>query len=389
MAKVSGTCDPRFEEVRRLLGENVESGEELGASIAINIDGKLVVDMWAGYADEDRSRLWERDTIVNVWSCTKTVLSLAVLMLVDQGRVDVDEKVSKYWPEFGYNGKGDVLVRHLLSHTSGLSGFKEHVTAQHLYDFDASAARLGKQAPWWTPGTASGYQSLTMGFLLGELIRRVTGKSFKQFVADEIAAPLDADFQVGAAEKDLQRVTDIVPSKSPIDFSNIEPDSIAMKTFHRPLLKPEVANAADWRKADLGASNGHGNARSLVRILSAVTLGGEVDGKRLLSEKTINLIGREQANGQDLVLGLPIRWAIGFAMTPSGVHTFLPQDEGGRVYFWGGWGGSWIVMDLDRRTTISYVMNKMGDGVGGNSRGQAYGEAIYRAMSKACNGSRA
>ncbi|RCI12694.1 hypothetical protein L249_0666 [Ophiocordyceps polyrhachis-furcata BCC 54312] len=378
MAKVSGTCDPRFDQVRRLLADKVESGEELGASIAVNIDGKLVVDIWAGYADENRSRPWERDTIVNVWSSTKTVISLAVLILVDQGRLDVDDKVSKHWPEFGCNGKEDILVRHLLSHSAGLSGFQDQTSMEDLYDFDLCVARLASQPPWWTPGTASGYESVTMGYLLGELVRRVSGKGFREFVADEVAAPLKADFQIGAAEKDWQRVADVVPSKVPLDFTQLEPDGIAMRTFDNPRLSPGSANTASWRKADLGASNGHGNARSLVRMLSAVTLGGEVDGIRLLSEKTIDLIGREQTNGTDLVLQLPIRWGIGFALTPSGVHTFLPE---GRVHFWGGWGGSFIAVDLDRRMTISYVMNKMGDGVGGNDRGAAYGEAIYRAVS--------
>ncbi|PFH58616.1 hypothetical protein XA68_13457 [Ophiocordyceps unilateralis] len=284
MAKACGTCDPRFEEVRQLLEKNVESGEELGASIAVNIDGNLVVDLWAGYADESRSRPWERDTIVNVFSSTKTVLSLAALMLVDRG-VCVDDKVSKYWPEFGTNGKENVLVRHLLSHSSGVSGWDDALTAEDLYDFDQATARLARQAPWWVPGTASGYHSLTMGFLLGELIRRVTGKTLTQFVAEEIAAPLGADFQIGAAEKDWPRVTDIVPPSSPPDFSAAGPDSLFLRTLFNPPLDARCANTSGWRRAELGAGNGHGNARSLVRILSAITL-GQVDGKRLLSEKT-------------------------------------------------------------------------------------------------------
>ncbi|KAF4592318.1 hypothetical protein GQ602_002617 [Ophiocordyceps camponoti-floridani] len=370
MAKASGTCDARFDRVRQLLEENVASGSELGASIAVNLDGKLVVDLWAGWTDESRTQPWQRDTIVNVFSSTKTVLSLAALMLVDRGLIDVDDAVCKYWPEFGTNGKESVLVRHLLSHSSGVSGWDEPVTVDDLYDFEASAARLARQSPWWPPGTASGYHSLTMGFLIGELIRRVTGTTFKDFVAREIAGPLDADFQIGAAEKDWPRVTDIVPPETPTEFRQADgPDSLLHRTMLNPSPDALCANTSGWRRAELGAGNGHGNARSLVRILSAVTL-GQVDGKRLLSDKTLDLLGREQTNGPDVVLAIPVRFGIGFGIGPYSTYPFIPS---GRVYFWGGWGGSYIIMDLDRRMTISYAMNKMGDVLGGDSRGSAYG----------------
>ncbi|RDA95684.1 hypothetical protein CP533_1250 [Ophiocordyceps camponoti-saundersi (nom. inval.)] len=377
MAKASGTCDARFEEVRRLLEKKVESGEEVGASIAVNLDGKLVVDLWAGYMDRSRSVPWQRDTIVNVFSCTKTVVGLAFLMLVDRGLIDLDDKVSKYWPEFACNGKEDILIRHVLSHTSGLAGFDDELVVEDLYDFDRCVARLLSQAPWWKPGTASGYQVYTYGFILGELIRRVTGKTLKEFVADEISAPLEADFQIGAAEKDWDRVTDIVPPKSWPDFSTQASESLMRKAFWNPPADSYFANTAGWRNAEIGSSNGHGNARSLVRILSAVALGGEVDGKRLLSEKTIDLIGEEQSSGIDRVFRCPIRWGIGFALTPSVLQPFLPK---GRVYFWQGTGGSFVAIDLDRRMTVAYTMNKVADAMGPSDRAEAYGRAIYRAL---------
>lgn len=380
MAQVQGKCDPRFEELRTLLQRFVESGEELGASIAVNHDGQDVVDIWGGYMDEGRTRPWQKDTIVSLWSTTKTVTSLATLMLVDRGLLDVDEKVSKYWPEFATNGKQDVRVRHFLSHTSGVSGWDDRMTIEDVCDFEKATAKLAGQAPWWTPGTASGYHAWTMGHLLGELVRRTTGRTLKQFVAEEIAGPLDADFQIGAMEKDWSRVANLVPPPTPATPPKFEPDSVAARTMANPVPDGSFANTAIWRRAELGAANGHGNARAVVRMLSAITLGGEVDGRRLLSPNTINLIFKEQAKGIDLAVGIPIRFGIGYGLTGDGdtiVDDWLPS---GRVCFWGGWGGSIIIMDLDRRVTISYVMDKMSNVGLGNVAAKTYVKAIYRAL---------
>ncbi|WP_280488042.1 serine hydrolase domain-containing protein, partial [Nocardia cyriacigeorgica] len=189
MAEISGHCDPRFDNLREALRGNLDTGEDLGASIAVTIDGTTVVDIWGGWADADRTTAWHRDTITNVWSCTKTVTALAVLMLIDRGRIDPYALVSKYWPEFAANGKDTVEVRHLLSHTSGVSGWHEPLTWEQMYDQPLACARLAAQAPWWEPGTASGYQALNHGHLLGELIRRVDGRDLRRFIADEIAGP--------------------------------------------------------------------------------------------------------------------------------------------------------------------------------------------------------
>lgn len=380
MAQVQGHCDPKFEELRTLLHQFVESGQEVGASIAVNVGGQNVVDIWAGHTDEARTRPWERDTIVNVFSSTKTVTSLATLMLVDRGLLDVYQKVSKYWPEFAVNGKEAIEVRHFLSHTSGVSGWQDPVTMEDILDFERATAKLAQQAPWWTPGTASGYHAWAMGHLLGEIVRRVDGRTLKQFVAEDIAGPLDADFQIGALEKDWPRITSVIPPPPPPEPPAFDPNSVAGKTLLNPIPDANISNTPIWRRAELGAANGHGNARSLVRVLSAITLGGEVDGKRLLSQKTIDLIFEEQAKGVDLVVPVPIRFGIGYGLTSDGdtlVDDWLPA---GRVCFWGGWGGSMIIMDLDRQVTIGYAMNKM-SGIGlGNDAVIAYAKAIYKAL---------
>lgn len=374
-AEVQGSCSERFEPLRAALAEKLASGEELGASIVVNIDGQTVVDLWGGFRDEARAMPWTRDTITNVWSTTKTVTNLAALMLVDRGALDVYAPVARYWPEFAASGKQDIEVRHLLSHTAGVSGWEQPFSTEDMYDWEKSTSQLAAQAPWWEPGTASGYHALNQGHLVGEVIRRITGKSLKQFVAEEIAGPLGADFQIGAAERDWDRIANVVPPPPlPFDMDSIDPLSPAFKTMTGPVPDASAANTPGWRHADMGACNGHGNARSVARILSALALGGEVDGLRLVSPETIDVIFDEQSRGMDLVLGVPLRFGIGYGLPLLETIPYLPDE---RICFWGGWGGSIIAMDLGRRMTISYMMNKMGPGVIGSDRSEAYVRAIY------------
>ena len=378
MADVHGRCDERFEAVRSALAANLDSGDELGASLVLDIDGDIVIDMWGGFCDEARTIGWSADTITNVWSSTKTVTSLAALMLADRGELDVDAPVARYWPEFAAGGKQDVEVRQLMSHSSGVSGLDQPAVVEDLYDWQQATSRMAAQAPWWEPGTASGYHALNYGHLVGEVVRRISGQTLKQFVAEQIAGPLGADFQIGAAESDWGRIANVVPPPPlPIDLAALPPDSPAVRTLTGPVIEAEVANTPGWRRADIGAANGHGNARSLARIMSVVARGGEVGGVRLLSQDTIELIFREQLNGIDVVLGVPLRWGIGYGLPQPDVLPWLPD---GKICFWGGWGGSMIAMDAGRRMTISYMMNKMGPGIIGSDRSATYGKAIYGAV---------
>jgi CubicO group peptidase (beta-lactamase class C family) len=378
MTELLGKCDDRFDGVRAALARNLDSGEELGASLVLDIDGEIVVDLWRGFRDEARTVPWSEQTITNVWSTTKTVTSLAALMLVDRGELDVDAPVARYWPEFAAQGKQDVLVRHVMSHASGVSGLEQPAVVEDLYDWPRATSRMAAQAPWWPPGTASGYHALNYGHLVGEVVRRISGKTLKQFVAEEIAGPLGADFQIGAPESDWDRIADVVPPPPlPFDLAALDPDSPVVKTLTGPPVAAEVANTPGWRRADLGAVNGHGNARSVARVLSVVARGGEVDGVRLLGQDTIDLIFREQQNGIDLVLGVPLRFGIGYGLPQRDILPWIPDE---RICYWGGWGGSMIVMDVGRRTTISYMMNQMGPGIIGSDRSTEYGHAIYDAL---------
>ncbi len=224
--------------------------------------------------------------------------SLAALVLIDRGELDPFAKVAKYWPEFAANGKGSIEVRQVFSHTSGVSGWEKPVVIEDLYDWEKSTSMLARQAPWWEPGSASGYHGLTHGHLVGEVIRRITGMQLGEFFAREIAGPLGADFHIGLDPKHFGRVSNVVPPPAiPIDMSALDPESPAMKTLTGPVLEATVAWTEAWRRADIGGANGHGNARSVARALSTISSGGEVDGVKLLSPKTIDLIFREQANG--------------------------------------------------------------------------------------------
>ena len=374
MAGIQGRCDERFAAVKQVLSTNLDSGADLGASVAVFVDGEPVVDIWGGWTDEARTTAWAEDTIVNVWSTTKTMTALCALILADAGEIDFDAPVAAYWPEFAAAGKDDVRVRHLMSHTAGLSGWAEPVTAEDLYDWDKVTSLLAAQEPWWQPGTASGYHAVTQGYLVGEVVRRVTGQSLGQFFAKEVAGPLGADFHIGLDASNDGRVATLVPPPSLADQMGALPDdSVVRRTFSNPVVDARLTEQRAWRAAEIPAANGHGNARSVAAVQSVLAGGGEARGVRLLSEAGCNRVFEEQANGTDLVLGVPIRFGMGYGLGSE----LMPL--GPRTCFWGGWGGSIIVVDLDVRVAVSYVMNRMDAGLVGDTRGLGVVQAAFAA----------
>lgn len=382
-----GTLDQRFAALRALLRANVDDGTELGASLCVIKDGEVLVDIWDGWFDRKKTLPWQQDTITPVWSITKTMTNLVALLLADRGEIDLDERVAHYWPEFAANGKTDVLVRHLLGHASGVSGWAQPVTLDDLYDWDKSTAMLAAQEPWWKPGSASGYHLINQGHLVGEVVRRVTGQTLGKFFAKEIAGPLGADFHIGMDPVDFDRVSPVTPPRPlDLDFSAIDPAGIPVRTLTGPFLNVSETRTDRWKSAELPAVNGHGNARSVARVQALVSHGGEVDGVRLLSPATIERIFEEQSSGEDLVLSVPLRFGIGWALPSPATIPCVPE---GRRCFWGGLGGSFVVNDLDNNLTIAYVMNRMmfeyAPGTrltrpAGDSRSDAYIGAIYEAL---------
>jgi len=374
MADIHGQCDERFGAVRDAFAANLDKGADVGASVAVVHEGRKVVDIWGGTLDDDGTP-WAEDTIINVWSTTKTMTALCALILADRGDLDLHAPVARYWPEFAAEGKEPVEVRHLLGHTAGLSGWQEPMEIPDLYDWEKATARLAAQAPWWEPGTASGYHAVTQGYLVGEVIRRVCGKTVGTFFAEEVAGPLGADFHIGTGPEHDHRVARVIPPPLPIT-DGLDPESVVARTFTNPTMKAEVSWDEAWRRAEIPAAGGHGNARSVARVQSVLSHGGEVGGIRLLSEAGCNAVFEEQAKGTDLVLGVPLCHGMGYGINSPE----LPISPNPRACFWGGWGGSIVVNDLDAKLTVAYVMNRMGEGTTGDDRGIGIVLAAYMAL---------
>jgi CubicO group peptidase (beta-lactamase class C family) len=377
VAEIQGSCDERFKGVGDVLAANLDRGVDVGASVAVTVDGELVVDLWGGYADQDQGRAWERDTITNVWSTTKTMTALCALILADQGELDLNRAVSDYWPEFGAEGKRNVvLLRHVLGHTAGLSGWSAPMTVEDLYDWDKATSLLAAQEPWWEPGTASGYHAVTQGYLVGEVVRRVTGQTLGTFFREQVAGPLGADFHIGLDPGDFDRVANVIPPPPMGEEALAAASDIAIRTFTNPPLAAEPAWTEAWRRAEIPAANGHGNARSVASIQAVMANGGEAGGKRLLSAAGVERVLEEQSNGTDLAMGIPIRFGIGYGL-PSPDVPISPSE---RACFWGGWGGSIILVDMDNHMTFAYMMNRMGEGLLGDDRGFGLAIAVYQAL---------
>ena len=363
--EISGSCDSRFSPVRDAFAANFKNDLEVGASVAVTVDGQPVVDLWAGEAVQG-SALWQKDTIVNVYSTTKTMAATCVLVAADRGLLDLDATVSTYWPEFGQNDKQNVLVRHVMSHSAGLAGFDPPIAdPTELYDWNGIVNGLALQKPWWTPGEGSGYHAITQGYLQGELVRRVTGKSIGTFFREEIAEPLGADFHIGLDARHDSRVGALVPPGTRLGEDLADPNSIAARTLRSCPLDGTEPATEGWRRAEIPAAGGIGNARSVARIHSMLACGGEVDGIRLLGKETVSRILEEQTNGTDQVLGVPLRFGMGFGL----IDESFPLSPNERAFFWGGWGGSIAVIDLDARVSIAYVMNRMEANLMGDMRG--------------------
>ncbi len=383
--QVHGQVDARFERVRDAFVSNFEAGDDgpgdVGASCAVSVDGEFVVDIWAGHRDAAATLPWERDTIVNVYSTTKTMTALCALLLADRGELDFDAPVARYWPEFAANGKSDVRVAHLMSHSSGLSGFEPPVGETDLYDWDAMVQRLAAQAPWWPPGTASGYHAITQGYLVGEVVRRITGSSLGRFFADELAGPLGADFHIGLDPAHFDRVAELLPPPLSAEqtIGSGDADSIAVRTINSAPVDPLTTRTAGWRQAEIPAANGHGNARSVAAVQTLVANGGEAFGRRLLSAEGVERIFEEQISGTDLVLGVPLRFGLGYGLTSD----IMPMGPNPRTCFWGGYGGSSVVADRDARVCIAYVMNRMYAGALGDRRGFGIAQAVFASLADA------
>ncbi|MET7695722.1 serine hydrolase domain-containing protein [Streptomyces sp. NPDC005483] len=345
MADIQGAYDELFSAVPNKLAELLDEGD-VGGSVAVLVDGEPVVDVWGGFADADRTALWERDTLTNVFSTTKTMTALCALILADRGELDPDAPVARYWPEFAAAGKEKVLVRHLLSHTAGLPHWEGPV--EELYDWPAATARLAAQPPLWEPGTAAGYHSLTQGFLVGEVLRRITGRTVGEFLAQEVTGPLGADFHIGlSAEHDHRVALTVPPPGRDEDYTagaaNPGPDATPATGT---ALRVRDGNSVAWRRAQIPAASGFGNARSVALVQSVLACEGTVRGVCLLSAAGAARAREEQFAGEDRVIGMTQRYGLGYGLF-------------GSTFGWGGWGGSLVMIDPDARMVVAYATDQM------------------------------
>lgn len=370
-----GHVEPRFEVVRAAFESNFASGEENGACFCMTLEGKPVVDIWAGYADEAQTRPWEKDTIVNVYSTTKTMTALTALFLADKGELDFAAPVAKYWPEFAANGKADVTVAQLMSHSAGLSGWKEPLVREDLYDWEKATSLLAAQAPYWKPGTAPGYHAMTQGYLVGEVIRRIAGETVGTVFRKEIAGPIGADFHIGLPSTEDHRVADLTPPPASGTLGNGSADELVTNMSSNPPINPLDTRTRAWRGAEIPAAGGTGNARSVAAVQSLMANGGWANGKQILSEAGCRKALELQIEGTDKILGIPVRYGLGYGLAGGAVPFPNPN-----TIFWGGYGGSLVVIDMDAKATYAYAMNKMAATTTGDMRAFTILMAAWGAM---------
>ncbi|MFE1943678.1 serine hydrolase domain-containing protein [Streptomyces massasporeus] len=383
-AQVHGHCDARFTAVREAFEENFRERGELGAAVAVTVGGETVVDLWGGWADAARSRPWERDTLVNVWSTTKGPVALCAHILADRGLLDLDAPVAVYWPEFAAAGKDKVLVRHLLSHRAGLAGLREPHSLEQLCDWELTTQRLAATEPWWEPGTRSGYHALTYGHLVGEVVRRVSGLRPGAFLAREVTGPLGIDFGIGLPERDHGRAAELVQpaatasSEQAALFAQLAPAAVAALT--NPAVSADGANTPGWRAAEIPAANGHGTARAVAALYGVFAGRGAHGGRRLLSPESAERVREGQGGCRDLVLGAGFEHE-----TEVGLGLWLSGPDGSygpnpRAFGHDGFGGSCGLADPEAGVSLGYVMNRMGPRIANDPRKMALVDALYSAL---------
>ncbi len=378
--EVQGHCDDNFLAVRDSFAAAFDDGAEIGAAVCVVQDGETVVDLWGGFMDAGRTRAWERDTLVNVFSTTKGMTALCAHRLVDEGRLDLDATVASYWPEFAQQGKGEITVRQLISHQAGLPAVRESLPGEAIFDWDCMVEALARQAPWWTPGTKHGYHAITFGWLVGEVVRRITGQSLGQYFAKALAEPLGADFVIGFGPELDSRVAPLVQGPITLEpgdtnlFEEIlkNPEGMTARTFNNPpIIGTDIPNSRQWRAAEIPGANGHASAAALATIY------GELARGNLLSQQVLEEARTCQAEGQDSVLPFMMKIACGFMLAPDNE----PCGPNSRAFNHAGAGGSLGYCDPEARIGLGYVMNNMHTGAWlVDPRARTLVDAVYRCL---------
>ncbi len=388
--EIHGECDPKFRAVADAVAQNFEQRGDNGASVCVTVDGQVVVDLWGGWKDIQRTEPWEQDTLVNVWSSTKGMATVAGHVAADRGLLDFEAPVARYWPEFAQAGKQDVPVKWLFTHQVGLVDFDGDHPDGVALDWHEVCRRLAETAPQWTPGTECGYHAVTWGWLVGEVVRRAAGvESFGQYFRDEVAKPLgaDRDFYIGLPDSEHDRVARVfrardedTPATPPAGNLGAVRDPIASRSGILGLPKWSASPASpEWKRAEIPAANGQGNARGLARVYAAMANGGEAFGTRLMSPESVERSARVEYEGPDRCLGVPVRRSLGFMLPSSELDSRPPETFGH-----GGMGGSMGFADPVRHISFGYAMSLMAPAAGASGandqRGQALAKAVYASL---------
>lgn len=376
---IHGHCAPGFEPVRAAFEANFHGElEEIGACVSVMLAGERVVDLWGGWQDAACTRAWERDTIVCMMSVAKAVSATCLHMLVDRQLVDLDAPVARYWPEFARNGKGCVLVRHVLDHRAGLPVLLERLHPEAMFDHRLMVEALARQAPMWEPGTQAGYHVHNQGFLIDEIVRRVDGRPVPQFVREEIAGPLGMDYQFGLSEADQARCADFLMATEGTIFAarNGDPARILSRAWDQ-LPDPLDLNSRQWREATITSASGHGNARAIATLYGALAQGGELGGVRLMSTATRDRAITEQHNMVEVMMERPYHQALGYLLTSPPIVWMGP---GKRSFGHHGVGGSIGLGDPDIGLGFSYGMNKMHARIDNGPRAGSLIQAVYQCL---------
>ncbi len=376
---VYGDCQRQFLPLKEQFAQHFQLGLERGAALAVFIDGRCVVDLWAGTRDKEGKEPWQQDTLVNLFSTSKAVTALCVQRAIDQGFIDVEKPVSYYWPGFARAGKRDIKVAWLLNHRAGLPAVKKSLPPEALFDWQYMIHALEQQEPWWQPGEQHGYHMITYGWLVGEVFHRAVGVSVGTYLRQELAEPLGLDIGLGLSDSQLPFVADLAAAKAPPEpgrvylFDVVMRDltSITAKAMANPPSLMSSSNKPEWRTMELPSANAHASAGSLARLF-----GLAVSGEQVISEVAQRRCMVTESQGYDPVLLTSTRFGPGFMLQQAG------DIEAGfgappRVFGHPGAGGVLAFADPDRRLGFAYVMNQMGPYVLIDPRPRALVDALY------------
>ena len=404
--EVAGYCDPRFELVADEFVKNFQERGEVGASVCVTLEGETMVDLWGGSANPTTQAPWTRDTMSIVWSSTKGATALCAHMLASRGLLDLDAPVVHYWPEFGQASKETIPVKMLLNHQSGLAAISTPLPDGAFYNWETMVTALARQEPFWTPGSMHGYHALTFGWLVGEVVRRVSGKSLGTFFHEEVAEPLGLDFWIGLPESLEERVSLIIPADPPAEGGPVSP-------FYAAIMNPTSMqaqvllntggymmpgsdgvfgyNTRAAHAAEIGAAGGVTHARGLAGMYAPLANGGSLNGVQLVSrEQLVRMSAVSSASYIDATLLAPTRFALGYLKSVDNRHepnatiddsVIFSEEAFGHT----GSGGSVGFADPLAHMSFGYTMNRMGQGVGLNQRGQNLVDATYRSLGYTSN----